>query len=82
MNTMQSNNLYPSILAPTRISSILRDNNFVTTESLIDNIYLNTQKEFQSGILEISISDHYPIFLLLKENYLPNSNEDKFIIID
>ena len=79
MNTMQSNNLYPSILAPTRISSILRDNNFVTTESLIDNIYLNTQKEFQSGILEISISDHYPIFLLLKENDLPNSNEDKFI---
>ena len=74
MNIMLSNNLYPTFLVPTRISSILRDNNFVTTESLIDNIYLNAQKQFQSVILEISISDHYPIFLLLKENELPKSN--------
>ena len=79
MNTMQSNNLYPSILAPTRISSILRDNHSVTTESLIDNIYLNTQKKIQPGLFEISISDHYPIFILLKENNLPNSNEDTYI---
>ena len=64
-NTMQSNNLYPTILAPTRVASVMRDGQFVTTNSLIDNIYLNTQSKFRSGILEVSISDHYPIFVAL-----------------
>ncbi|CAL4085424.1 unnamed protein product, partial [Meganyctiphanes norvegica] len=78
-NTMQSNSLYPTILAPTRVASIMRDGQLVTTNSLIDNIYLNTQSKFQSGILEVSISDHYPIFALINEQSIPSSNKETTI---
>ena len=62
-NSMQSNCLYPTILSPTRVATVLRDGQYVITKSLIDNIYLNTQKPAQSGTLEISITDHYAVFV-------------------
>ena len=65
-NTMQSNNLFPVILSPTRVATIQKPNgDYETTEKLIDNIFLNTQNSSNSGLIEISISDHYPIFLSL-----------------
>ena len=65
-NTMQSNNLFPVILSPTRVATIEKPNgDYETTEKLIDNIFLNTQNSSNSGLIEISISDHYPIFLSL-----------------
>ena len=39
-NSMISNNLFPSILEPARIATIQRNGEYVTTESLIDNIFL------------------------------------------
>ena len=76
---MQANSLFPTILTPTRVASVLRDGHLITTKTLIDNIYLNTQNNFKSGTLEVSISDHYPVFTILSDCKLPESNEDKII---
>ena len=46
-NSMISNNLFPTILEPTRIATILRNGEYVVTESLIDNIFINTQLHFK-----------------------------------
>merc|ERR1712240_442012 len=78
-NTMQGNSLYPTILTPTRITSVLRDGQLGTTKTLIDNIYLNTQNNFKSGTLEISISDHYPVFTILPDSKLTDTNEETII---
>ena len=79
-NTMQSNSLFPTILAPTRVATVLRqDGQYVTTKTLIDNIYMNTQNACQSGTLDTSISDHYPIFTMLAQYQPPISNEIKTI---
>ena len=78
-NTMQSNSLFPTILTPTRVATVLRDGHLTTTKTLIDNIYINTQNNFKSGTLEVSISDHYPVFTILSDYKLPESNEEKFI---
>ena len=65
--TMQSNNLFPVILSPTRVATILKPNGeYETTEKLIDNIFVNTQNSARSGLIEMSITDHYPIFLSLQ----------------
>ena len=61
-NSMQMNSLFPTILTPTRVASVLREGQLTTTKTLIDNIYLNTQNNFMSGTLEVSIPDHYPVF--------------------
>ena len=78
-NTMQANSLFPTILTPTRVASVLRDGNLLTTKTLIDNIYLNTQNNFKSGTLEVSISDHYPVFTTLSECKIPD-NKDETVI--
>ena len=79
-NTMQSNSLFPTILAPTRVATVLRqDGQYVTTKTLIDNIYMNTQNACQSGTLDTSISDHYPVFTMLAQHQPPMSNEIKTI---
>ena len=79
-NTMQSNSLFPTILAPTRFATTLRqDGQYVTSRTLIDNIFLNTQNNCQSGILDWSISDHYPIFALLSNHQPPINDEIKVV---
>ena len=78
-NTMQANSLYPTILTPTRVATVLRDGQLVTTKTLIDNIFLNTQNDFKSGTLEISISDHYPVFITLPDSKLSDTNEETII---
>ena len=76
---MQTNSPFPTILNPTRVASRLREGQLTTTKTLIDNIYLNTQNNFMSGILEVSISDHYPVFTSLSEFKVPLSEEEKTI---
>ena len=79
-NTMQSNNLFPVILSPTRIATILKLNGeYETTEKLIDNIFINTNNSSQSGIIEMSITDHYPIFLSLQNRDMPVSDKNTTI---
>ena len=76
---MQANSLFPTILTPTRIASVFRDGQLVTTKTLIDNIFLNNQNNFKSGTLEISVSDHYPVFTTVSDCKLPDTNEDTVI---
>ena len=57
---MQSLSLLPIINKPTRITN--------KTASLIDNIFIQKPINYKSGILNIDISDHHPLFLI-KENY-------------
>ena len=78
-NTMQLNSLFPTVLSPTRVASVLRNGELVTTKTLIDNIFLNTQNNFKSGTLEVTISDHYPVFTTLYDCKLSNSNDEKII---
>ena len=74
-NSLISNNLFPTILEPTQIASILRNGEYVVTESLIDNIFINTQLEFQSGLINSTISDHFPVFISIQHNTNVQTNE-------
>ena len=79
-NTMQSNSLFPTILAPTRVATTLRrDGQRVTTKTLIDNIFLNTQNICQSGTLDWGLTDHYPVFALLSGHQPPINDEQNII---
>ena len=40
-NSLISNNLFPTILEATWVAAIQRNGEYVTTESLIDNIFTN-----------------------------------------
>ena len=59
---LQSNYLVPTILEPTRVATINRHGEDHTTETLIDNIFINRSTDFKSGLIYSSISDHYPFF--------------------
>ena len=74
-NSLISNNLFPTILEPTRVATVQRNGEYVTTESLIDNIFINTQLNFQSGLINSTISDHFPIFIALQHNSLLPTQE-------
>ena len=81
---LQSNVLFPVILEPTRVATILRNDEYITTETLIDNIFVNTQLNFNSGLIYSTISDHYPIFISIMSTSVPQnvSNEIKYRLID
>ena len=64
-NSLISNNLFPTILEPTRVASVHRNGQQITTETLIDNIFVNTQLDFKSGLIYSSISDHYPVYIYI-----------------
>ena len=78
-NTLISNNLFPTILEPTRVASILRNGEYVTTESLIDNIFINTQLDFKSGLINSTISDHFPVFISIHHDTSQQIEEYKSI---
>ena len=84
-NILQSNSLFPTILEPTRVATVLRDGNYQVTKTLIDNFFINNRLNHKSGIIYSSISDHYPIFLsIINENIEPHDKlqEIKFRLID
>ena len=78
-DSLISNNLFPTILEPTRIASILRNGEYVTTESLIDNIIINIQQNFKSGLINSTISDHFPVFISIQNDNLQYLDENKII---
>ena len=67
LDTMYANSYIPMINRPTRVTS--------TTCTLIDNIFTNNysiDSDNFNGILKADITDHYPIFLIIKAK----DNED------
>ena len=84
-NALQSNYLFPSILEPTRVATVLRNGSYNVTRTLIDNIFINNRLNHKSGIIYSPISDHYPIFLSLLNNNLnfqDKPQEIKYRLID
>ena len=71
---MQSNYLIPTILSPTRVATIIQNEQEVVTESLIDNIFINHNMKCLSGIIETSITDHYSVYISIPEIDSPNNN--------
>ena len=45
----------------------------VTTKTLIDNILINPNIQYQSGIIETSITDHYSIYIVVTDINKPNT---------
>ena len=45
------------------------------TSTLIDNIFINNNIEYQSGIIETDISDHYSTFIIIPE-IIPDSQTE------
>ena len=78
-NSLISNNLFPTILEPTRIATVLRNGEYVTTESLIDNIFINTQLDFKSGLINSTISDHFPVFISIQHTNTLQTKEYRSI---
>ena len=65
---LQSNYLLPTIQAATRVATTtLRNGNKKTSKTLIDNILIKANIRHNSGLIESSISDHYPIFISIPE---------------
>lgn len=61
INMLYSNNFYPIITKPTRITS--------HSATLIDHIYTNSSNfDLMSGILTLDITDHLPVFCLVSNN--------------
>ena len=61
--------LLPTIVKPTRCTS--------ESQTLIDNIFTNRLDEFDAGILEADISDHFPIFIIAKNIFSTNNIDQK-----
>ena len=78
-NCMQSNSLFPTILEPTRVARVLRNGNYHTTQTLIDNIFNNDKLNHKSGLIYSSISDHFPIFLSLSNESLSFQDNTKLV---
>ena len=55
----------------------INDNNIITedTSTLIDNIFINNNIEYQSGIIETDISDHYSTFIIVPDITLDSQTE-------
>ena len=66
-NMLLSNYLVPTVLEPTRVASVMRNNVPHISETLIDNIFVNTNIDFKSGLIHSSITDHYPVFVSIDE---------------
>ena len=66
---LTSLSLIPHILRPTRCTE--------TSQTLIDNIFSNVLLEMDAGILEIDLSDHFPIFILAKNVFVGDNFREK-----
>ena len=64
---LQSNYLLPTILSATRVASKIRNGQQVTSATLIDNIFINHDINYKSGVIESSITDHFSIYITIPE---------------
>jgi len=66
LNNMLSHSLFPTIRHPTRISD--------KSSTLLDNIFVNSiQYDVMSAIIYSDISDHLPVAIHLKTNFVKKS---------
>lgn len=71
LNMLFANNILPIITKPTRLTD--------HTATLIDHIYTNSPLlNFTAGILTVDISDHLPVFCIIK--YHPPRNNSKIFL--
>ena len=70
VNCLLSKSFFPVINLPTRIN----ENNVLTKFSLIDQIWTNFKAgtDHVSGVVQTSITDHYPIYYMFKTNLRQN----------
>ena len=61
MNTIFSQSLVPLISRPTRITD--------SSATLIDNIFLSSPSNLKAGTIVADISDHFPIFVLIRSMF-------------
>ena len=74
LNILYSSGLYPLIVKPTRITT--------HSYTLIDNIFTNNLcNENESGILINDISDHLPIFSMIRNKSVNTTKDTKFKIV-
>ncbi|CAL4063742.1 unnamed protein product, partial [Meganyctiphanes norvegica] len=73
---LQSNYLIPTILSATRVASKIQNDQEIISETLIDNIFINHNMHYQSGIIESSITDHYSIYIIIPEIKKPSIEPD------
>ena len=78
-NCMQSNSLYPTIIEPTRVANINRNGQNLTTETLLDNIFVDNNANYKLGMILSSISDHFPIFISIKTESNTSNQEPQEI---
>ena len=72
LDTMMSYGLLPNITLPTRVN--------IQSATLIDNIFTTTHLiANKSGIIESSISDHYPQFISFKNRLKDKTPKPKYI---
>ena len=68
LDVLSSNSFFPTINLPTRVTN--------HSETLIDNIFVNTQKySIKSGNILSGISDHFPQFAIFETNKVNQSSE-------
>ena len=76
---LQSNYLMPTIFSPTRVATRLLNEQEIISKTLIDNIFINHNMQYQSGIIETTITDHYAIYITIPEMIKPAQIEPKTI---
>ena len=71
VNNFFSHSLLPCIHHPTRVSE--------HRASIIDNIYTNaTNANIVSGNILMQITDHFPLFMILKNTHVSHNNSGSF----
>ena len=75
---LQSNYLMPTIFSATRVE--FKDLKNTSTETLIDNIFINNNIGYQSGIIETDITDHYSTFIIVPNITLDSQAEPDKVI--
>ena len=72
INYFKSLSIFPTVILPTRVTDV--------SSSTVDNIWTNILKPCVSGVFNISITDHYPIFALFDplETEIRSSVDVKF----
>ena len=70
LDMLYANNILPIITKPTRLTD--------HTATLIDHIYTNSLQNFTPGILTVDITDHLPIFCLVRTQLTRNHSNKKY----
>ena len=70
LDMLYTNNILPIITKPTRLTD--------HTATLIDHVYTNCLKNFTAGILTVDITDHLPVFCIVRTQPPRNNSNKKY----